>query len=277
MDNNLLEQLSDSSKNIFGFDKNSLSKNYTKTYVSNKKKNERLYFKIDFYFSVTEDYEKRINFNMNVYISYLFLIKNRKCIKIKQTPSTNNSWNIKTYPDRKSCGLVNSIMIHEDFRSYGIGTFLLNEVLSIANTYIPDYSLSAGLGYGDEKEEDNKERRNSLYRNIGFDFLKKGVNCGDSSDGANEIYIDKISNLNFDRKIKYIKEVEPLKLSTKICNILNRLDSLKKENKELSKSNISYETDNKKLLTTLGAWQISSCLIGVAAIILLIAYIRFFN
>ena len=271
MDNNLLEQLSDRSKNIFGFDKNSLTKNYSKFYVSNKRENEKLYFKIDFSFSVSEDYKERINFEMNVSISYLFFVKDNKCFTV---PGKKNEWEITTYPDRKSCGLKNSIMIEENYRSYGIGSFLLNTILSIANSYIPDYSLSAGLGIGDERE-DNKERRNSLYRNIGFEFVQSKVSDGERTVDEDGIYIDKLSNLNLNREFEYIEEIEPLKLSNMICEMSNRIDELEKENEILSRSNINYETENKKLLKSLGKWQAPVIIIGLIVVISAAISLRF--
>ena len=47
-----------------------------------------------------------------------------------------------------------------------------------------------------DERNGNKERRDSLYRNIGFNISE------------DEINIDKISNLNLDRKFDYIKEID---------------------------------------------------------------------
>ena len=86
-------------------------------------------------------------------------------------------------------------MIEPDFTSFGIGSFLLNEMLTEAIKHIPNYSLRATLSINDERNG-NKERRDSLYRNIGFNISE------------DEINIDKISNLNLDRKFDYIKEID---------------------------------------------------------------------
>lgn len=275
MDKNLLEQLSDRSKNIFGFDKNLLTKSYTKFYVSNKRENEKLYFKIDFSFSVSEDYEERINFGMSASISYLFLVKDNKCIAAD--PKEINHWEVKSYPYYKSCGFMNSIMISDNFRSFGIGSFLLNTILSIANKYVPDYSLSAGLGIGDERE-DNKERRNSLYRNIGFEFVQSKVSVDDENKNTTRedgIYIDKLSNLNLNREFDYIEEIDTLRLANLYCEASNKVNKLQEENKVLIESNDLYKTDNKKLMISLGRWQAPVIIIGVIVVISAAIFLRY--
>lgn len=63
----------------------------------------------------------------------------------------------------KSCTLKDSILIADEYRSYGIGSFLLNKILSEAVKYVPDYSLTASLSVADDREEENRLRRNTLY------------------------------------------------------------------------------------------------------------------
>ena len=44
-------------------------------------------------------------------------------------------------------------MIQIQYRSYGVGTFVLNEIIKIANKYTPDASLSGFLSPVDEGED----------------------------------------------------------------------------------------------------------------------------
>lgn len=248
-----------------------VNKSYSKLYISNKKDNQQLCFKVDFDLVILHESDKKVNFTMNAYVSYLFIIEDNKCFVL---PKKTNHWEIATY-NKNSCGFKNSIMIEDNFRSYGIGSFLLNTILSIANNYIPDYSLSAGLSLGDARE-DNKERRNSLYRNIGFEFVQSEVSGGENSTVLEDgIYIDKLSNLNLNREFDYIEEIDTLKLANLYTEASNRVNELQEENKGLNKSNISYKAYNEKLLKSLGKWQISVFSIALIVVLIAAIFLRF--
>jgi GNAT superfamily N-acetyltransferase len=161
-------------------------KPYTKFFVSTKRNDKPLYFKVDYETSLfkTKDI---LDFSIVLNINYLNFRK-PNC-------SHFNKWVLFSISSYDACTFDHSIMIEPDYRSFGIGSFLLNEILSEANKHIPNYSLRADLFFKDAEGE-NKGRRDSLYKNIGFDVSE------------NEISIDKISSLNLNRTFDYITEVE---------------------------------------------------------------------
>jgi len=223
---------------------------FSRIYISNKKKNEKLYFKLDFKISIYEDSEKRFNVSIDVMISYLLLVKKGECFT---TLKRTDNWEFISNPSFKACDLRNSIMIYHEYRSFGIGSFLLNEILLMANKYIPDYSLSAELSVVDEKEEDNKKRRNLLYKNIGFAFRKRKVGSREDNTPIirNEIHIDKLSNLNFNRKFDYIELLNEYDIAELFCQLTNRNKDLNEDNNRLLFLNDLYKDRNKELPKTI--------------------------
>ena len=162
-------------------------KEYLKTFVSTKQKGLDLFFRVKYQTTLFRNKDIN-NFSIVLEINYL----NHKKIGAKD----NNKWMLVSIPPyNQACSFDDSIMIEPDFTSFGIGSFLLNEMLTEAIKHIPNYSLRATLSINDERNG-NKERRDSLYRNIGFNISE------------DEINIDKISNLNLDRKLDYIKEID---------------------------------------------------------------------
>lgn len=190
---------------------------FTKLYVSNKKNNEKLYFTIDYEIRINRYHDGQITTTIILYIHYLYLEQNLRTRKIEPK---YNKWEFSSTSYNQSCNLHSSVMIHSQYRSYGIGTFVLNEIIKIANEYTPNASLSGFLSPVDEGE-DNLQRRNSLYRNIGFRIE------------PNRFYIEKISDLNLDRKFEY---VQPLNVS----NIFDLLYNLQDE-----KINLEYNLKNR--------------------------------
>lgn len=157
-------------------------KKYFKTFVTTKNDQET-YFSIDYDLTITQ--EEKYN--------YIFL-EGTLTIKYLDDEQISNTWLIKADTFNQSCSLCDSINIRDKYRSLGIGSFVLNEVLQLFNTYTPDASLKARLGIGDGGNE-NVVRRDAMYKNFGFEVY------------VDHIYIDKIANLILDRKFDYIQEV----------------------------------------------------------------------
>ncbi len=190
---------------------------FTKLYVSNKKNNEKLYFTIDYEITINRYHDGQITSSIILYIHYLYLEQN---FRIRKIEPKYNKWEFSSTSYNQSCNLHSSVMIHIQYRSYGIGTFVLNEIIKIANEYTPNASLSGFLSPVDEGE-DNVQRRNSLYRNIGFKIEPY------------KFYIEKISDLNLNRKLEYIKTLN-------YSNIFDLLSTLQNE-----KINLEYNLKDK--------------------------------
>jgi len=211
-----------------------IEKQFSEIYLSNKRKDEKLYFKVDYQLSLHQDFEKNNFFSINVVISYLILIKNDKCFEtLKQT----NSWKLTSMGSYKQTSFRSSIMIYPKYRSYGIGSFLLNKILSIANEYIPNYSLEDSLSRVDEYKE-NRERRDRLYISMGFEIKNR------------KIYIDKLSKLNFDRNFDYIELLDTKNIAGIFCQLKNENENLKTINQQLISKNSFYQKENEKLPRT---------------------------
>ncbi len=190
---------------------------FTKLYVSNKKNNEKLYFAIDYEIRIDKYHNEQTTTSIILYIHYLYLEQN---FRIKKIELTYNKWEFSSTSYNQSCNLHSSVMISTEYRSYGIGTFVLNEIIKIANKYTPSASLSGFLSPVDEGE-DNKERRNSLYRNIGFIIEH------------DRFYIEKISDLHLDRKLEYIQTLN-------YSNMFDLLSTLQDK-----KINLEYDLKNR--------------------------------
>lgn len=188
---------------------------FTKLYVSNKKNNEKLYFTIDYEIRINKYHDEQTTTSIILYISYLYLEKN---LRIKKIEARLNKWEFSSSSYTQSCNLHSSVMIY--IKSYGIGTFVLNEIIKIANEYTPNASLEGFLSPVDE-EEDNKERRNSLYGNIGFRIE------------PNRFYIEKISHLKLDRKLEYIQTLNYSNIFDLLCNLQDE------------KINLEYDLKNR--------------------------------
>ena len=191
---------------------------FTKLYVSNKNSNQKLYFAIDYEIRISKYNNEQTTTSIILYISYLYLEKDFCLRKAEARP---NKWEFSSSSNNKSCSLHSSVMIN--IKSYGVGTFVLNEIIKIANEYTPNASLEGFLSPVDEGE-DNIQRRDSLYRNIGFNIE------------PNRFYIKKISDLILDRKLEYIQTLN-------YSNIFDLLCTLQDE-----KVNLERDLKNKKIM-----------------------------
>lgn len=191
---------------------------FTKLYVSNKNSNQKLYFAIDYEIRISKYNNEQTTTSIILYISYLYLEKDFCLRKAEARP---NKWEFSSSSNNKSCSLHSSVMIN--IKSYGVGTFVLNEIIKIANEYTPNASLEGFLSPVDEGE-DNVQRRDSLYRNIGFNIE------------PNRFYIKKISDLILDRKLEYIQTLN-------YSNIFDLLCTLQDE-----KVNLERDLKNKKIM-----------------------------
>lgn len=222
---------------------------YTKYYISHKQKNKQLYFKVDYHFNIFIDTDKRVNFSMEAKVSYLILVKDNKTY---ETLRRSNNWDLTSFPHRKSCSLNNCVIIADDYKSYGVGTLLLHEILSKANKYIPEYSLCADLSFVDEGE-DNKERRDTLYKNIGFKFRTSAVYVGENKTPVtkNEIYTEKLSDLKFYKEFDSIEVLDEYKIADLFCKLNKMNEDLISSNKTLANRANFYKNDNTELYSSL--------------------------
>lgn len=152
-------------------------------------------------------------------------------------------------------------MIHPNFRSFGIGSFLLNEILFIASKHISDYSLEAFLSPVDEYEE-NKERRNKLYTGLGFNIEPK------------KLFIDKLSNLNFNKKFDYIEVLDEYQIADLFCKLNKRNEDLISSNKTLAYRANFYKNDNTELYSSLRKHKLIILILSLISITLLWKLIR---
>ena len=180
--------------------------------------NQKLYFAIDYEIRIIKYNNEQTTTSIILYISYLYLEKDFCLRKAEARP---NKWEFSSSSNNKSCSLHSSVMIN--IKSYGVGTFVLNEIIKIANEYTPNASLEGFLSPVDEGE-DNIQRRDSLYRNIGFNIE------------PNRFYIEKISDLILDRKLEYIQTLN-------YSNIFDLLCTLQDE-----KVNLERDLKNKKIM-----------------------------
>lgn len=205
---------------------------FTRYYTSNKKANKTLHFKLEFQVILFDMPNREHDIEVTVFISYLLLLDDGTySIPTRQS----NTWKLVSNFSNKSCSLESSIMIREECRSFGIGSFVLNEVLSMANIYLPNYSLKGTLATNDEFLE-NTERRNNLYRNIGFKIEE------------NNFSIDTLSNLNLDRTFDYIKLLDDYSIINTLIDFHKINEKLKEQNKNYKAENDYYQAENDKLL-----------------------------
>ncbi|HED6063153.1 TPA: N-acetyltransferase, partial [Campylobacter jejuni] len=124
-----------------------------------------------------------------------------------------NFWKLKysNYWSFSSC-----VEIDHNYKSLGIGTFVINKILEIALSYVPEAEFHDILSKGNDENEEsckNRIRRDKLYKNLGFIFNEN--NTGFS--------IDSISNLKIRKDFDYIQEVRIFDM----CNQLAKLQYLK--------------------------------------------------
>lgn len=120
---------------------------FTKLYVSNKNSNQKLYFAIDYEIRIIKYNNEQTTTSIILYISYLYLEKDFCLRKAEARP---NKWEFSSSSNNKSCSLHSSVMIN--IKSYGVGTFVLNEIIKIANEYTPNASLEGFLMLLDDEQ-----------------------------------------------------------------------------------------------------------------------------
>lgn len=238
---------------------------YTKYYISHKQKNKQLYFKVDYHFNIFIDTDKRVNFSMEAKVSYLILVKDNKTY---ETLRRSNNWDLTSFPHGKSCSLNNCVLIADDYKSYGVGTLLLHEILSKANEYIPEYSLRADLSFVDEGE-DNKERRDTLYKNIGFKFRTSTVYVDENKTPItkNEIYTEKLSDLKFYKEFDSIEVLDEYKIIDLFCKLNKRNEDLISSNKTLANRVDFYRNNNTELYSSLRKHKLIILILGLISVI----------
>ncbi|EMS9503074.1 N-acetyltransferase, partial [Campylobacter jejuni] len=154
---------------------------YTSKFYICKKNEKEACFKLDFEIKAFEENQKFYYVEIYAIIDYQYL-KNEIAV-IPNTNKNRNHWILRY--DFNSWNFHSSIMLHSDYRSLGIGTFVINKMLEIALNYIPTARLSGKLSAVDEVKLENHKRRDKLYKNLGFIF-------NESNTGFS---IDSISNL----------------------------------------------------------------------------------
>ena len=240
---------------------------YSEFYISNKKESEQLFFKVDYHINTFENNKKEVNFSMEATASYLFLIKDNKYQDIVRK---TNTFEIESTVIYKSCSLKDSILIQSEFRSYGIGSFLLNKILSEAVKHVPDYSLSASLSMVDDREEKNRLRRNALYENVGFKIIMD-ENSKTYING--KIQIDKLSNLKLDRKFEYIEKIDLFMYADIFYKLSKENSHLKEKNIRLFSICKDYEVINNQIEKKLGRYYLFIILLVIVSILTI--YLKF--
>lgn len=242
---------------------------YTEFYITNKKEGEQLFFKVDYHSNIYENSNKEINFSMEVEVSYLFLIKDNKH---QEKVRGSNRFVIESIVSYKSCTLKDSILIADEYKSYGIGSFLLNKILSEAAKHVPDYSLTASLSVEDDREEENRLRRNALYENAGFKII---MDENSTSCINGKIEIDKLSNLKLERKFDYIETIDFYKIADRLCKLSKENEILLDEKDKFYRLYNIYKNENNNLYVKLAKYTWS--VVVLIGIIFLILYFRYFD
>ncbi|EAJ6840604.1 N-acetyltransferase [Campylobacter coli] len=190
---------------------------YTSKFYISKRNGKEVCFKLDFEIKAFEENQKFYYVEIYAIIDYQYL-KNEIAV-IPNTNKNRNHWILRY--DFNSWNFHSSIMLHSDYRSLGIGTFVINKMLEIALNYIPTARLSGKLSAVDEVKLENHIRRDKLYKNLGFVFNENNIGFS----------INSISNLKIRKDFDYIQEVRIFDM----CNQLAELQYLKAGNDKLLK------------------------------------------
>lgn len=161
---------------------------FTRIYKTTKVNNKELFFKLNYKIYYQQNKRETTYIRVAIKISYLALFIDNKIVEVS---NSFNEWELSGSTD--SAHLENCIDINTKYQSFGIGSFVLNKLLNIANNHAPEYRLYGTLEL--LKDSDiNKLRRNTMYQNAGFNVLDKEIN------------IEKINQLRLNRDFEYIKE-----------------------------------------------------------------------
>lgn len=184
---------------------------------------------MDFEIKAFEEKQKFYYVEIYAIIDYQYLKKEVNIVT--NTNKNRNHWILRY--DFDSWSFCSSIMLHRDYRSLGIGTFVINKMLEIALNYIPAARLSGKLSEVDEADSENHIRRDKLYKNLGFVF----------NEDNTYFRIDSISDLKIRKDFNYIQEVY-------MFDICYQLEQLQYEKERSDKLLIHYKDDlckaNKK-------------------------------
>ncbi|MCD6340570.1 MAG: hypothetical protein J7L51_01280 [Desulfurococcales archaeon] len=183
----------------------------TKTYVSKKYKKDRLYFEVTTESTLYTYRERPSVDSMEISATLKCLAKEHRSYNSIDKPIGQTVWKLTVSGER--CSLENSVMVPKDCKTYGIGTFLLHNMLKQAIEHFPQARLSCSLSPVDEGsfthyidgqnvEINNKKVRDSLYEKIGMS----------KTDNGNEFIIAHIKDLQIQNDFKFIKEIDIFKL-----------------------------------------------------------------
>lgn len=221
-----------------------------KHYCSKRKEGERLYFSLEIVYTIV-DYqimnEDHRNLDISMEIEYFFLLNSSGRCERNSFIKKGNSWKLKS-SFNNSCSLEDSVMINSAYRSYGVGTIAMNQLLRIAKQYVPTYSLSGFLAPIDA-DANNFKRRDNIYRHVGFNI------------NDDDFFIYRMDNLKIKNEIDGIKEVDfTQELSDAFeenYNLKNKITHLAKSEESYLKKNIELEDKKDKVWKYLvGSWII---------------------
>lgn len=232
----------------------------SKFYVS-KKDDKEVCFKLDF---KIEAYQQNKGYCCaKIYATICYQYLKMGDVILKSHMNEQDFWMLKY--DGFRWNFHSSVMISSEYRSLGIGTFIINQMLAIALIYAPTAELGGMLSGVDEDNLENHTRRDKLYQNLGFKFDEN--NMGFS--------IDKISDLKIRKEFDYIKEVQIadvfcqfriLKAEKEVCE--DRLKQDKNTLYELSSANDKLRKQKKIL---------SFVLVGLAIVMFYLYYNKFLS
>lgn len=181
-------------------------------------KNEKeVCFKLDFEIKAFEENQKFYYVEICAIIDYQYL-KNELGV-FKNDDKKRNYWKLKY---RNHWSFSSCVEIDHNYKSLGIGTFVINKILEIALSYVPEANFHDILSKeNDENEESckNRIRRDKLYKNLGFTFNENNTSFS----------IDSISDLKIRKDFDYIQEVRIFDM----CNQLAKLQYLKEGDDKL--------------------------------------------
>ncbi|MDD3597440.1 hypothetical protein [Sulfuricurvum sp.] len=127
---------------------------------------------------------------------------------IEKRNRVGNTWKMSANKDR--CSLNMSVMVHEPYRSYGIGTLVLSEMLKMATDKFPHASMRGTLSTVDEAE-DNVHRRNTLYEKRGFVL------------NGSSFSIDSLDKLHLDEVIPGIENID---ITEELLELFEQIETL---------------------------------------------------
>ncbi|WP_257933368.1 hypothetical protein UPTC17655_a0042 (plasmid) [Campylobacter lari] len=208
---------------------------YTSKFYICKKNEKEVCFKLDFEIKAFEENQKFYYVEICAIIDYQYL-KNELGV-FKNDNKKRNYWKLKY---RSHWSFSSCVEIDHNYKSLGIGTFVINKILEIALSYVPEANFHDILSKeNDENEESckNRIRRDKLYKNLGFIFNENNTSFS----------IDSISDLKIRKDFDYIQEVRIFDM----CNQLAKLQYLKEGDDKLlqyCKDDFNKEKDKNNIL-----------------------------